>query len=447
MTTLRDRLEDLASDAPAPPPAYAGELWTRGKRRQRRRVAGAVVAAAAVAAVAVGVPMQLGPRSAEPSPVTTLPSEDLHLPDRVLPPAGWSAGTADAGEIGPLAAIGDAQRLEVDGLLGEQQHHAIFGVSAVDGTSRFLDLGLDDGEPVPWLGPYVALSPDGRKVAFVREEYVPDGLDGQETVAVGWGVYDTVTGELTELSDPAVPRLAGHDTSDLAFTGDSRHLMTAYSFDGTWQNHAFVLWDVETGERTVVEPPGHRWLPSSGPAPRGVLWAREHQVHAFDPATGERSSFRLPHAVVMPSVGPDESAFAYIGGDWQRGTGEEDGGIHGPWRLYAGPDRQHLEQLPLPFEPGLVVGWRDERRVVVSDHHDRYAVVDVHTGDTEVVRIQGTGGSSSQLAADMWANQLVPGVEPPDAADPRTRWWAAGGVVVALAVLGGLVLRRRRVRR
>jgi hypothetical protein len=158
MTTLHDRLADLAGDAPHAHPQPG--LWDRGQRYRRRRSAGTVVvlAVAAVALVVLGSVTWL--RS--PSAVEPLPADSPGgMPDHLYAASGWLPGTDDAGPLGPIAALVPAVRQTWTG-----QENAILGVSATTGTYRFLDLpGLattDLSISPPW-----SLSPDGRYVAYL----------------------------------------------------------------------------------------------------------------------------------------------------------------------------------------------------------------------------------------------------------------------------------------
>ncbi|RJS47077.1 hypothetical protein [Nocardioides cavernaquae] len=441
---LHAQLADLAGDAPAPLHGGAGELWAAGKRRQRRRTAAGVLAASAlvvVLVVGVGIVGGVVRGVADPQPVVT-PPRALHLPDHIYPPAPWSDGTSDDGEIGPLAAIAGGKRLRATGWNGQVETQSLFGVSAVDGTQRFLDFGLDTSFRPPWDGPTTALSPDGRSVAFVLEKESANGPDA--TVAVGWAVYDTVSGKLRKFMDPATPEVAT-GLSDLSFTSDSRYLVTVYGpADQAADNHAdsLVLWDVESGERIVAEPAGKYWVPNVGSAPEGLVWARKRDVHWFNPATGDHSSFRLPKAVVEATVGPDGEALAYIGGDWTPGP---DGGINGhTWRLYVGPDRDHLRLTNLTDEEaGYVLGWRDPSHVVVSDWSGGVVTVDVTTGKAERARVID-GNGRAVLASDLLAHMVVPGVRPASAHDPRL--WRQWGSYSALVLAFVIVVWRRRAR-
>ncbi|MBC9731920.1 hypothetical protein [Nocardioides marmotae] len=437
MSTLHDRLAELADSAERTPGAPAAALWERGVRRARLRRAASVAAVAAVVAVVAG---GLTVRTEPPAPLPAdVPFEQLHLPEHVRPPGTWS----DAGRpTGPLAALGLDLRTRPEGLFGERQGLEVFGVSAVDGRAGWIDLpgvSVDARALVGWY----ALSPDGRWIGWTRHEGPerPDGSGPQ----VGWSVLDTTTGEVRDLADPAARRVA--DATDLAFSGDSRYLLTSYEKRGGGgagdRSHRFVAVDVRTGERTTVEGPGEKWVPSFGSAPTGIAWSRGRTVHRLDPRTGERRELALPQSVVVASWGPDDRAFAYIG--------RPPGAGGGPWRLYAGRSVAEARDRPLPLdiEPGEILGWRDDRHVVVGRFRTTATIVDVVTGETETLDLAGGAEkyAAPLLAADLWHNPLVAPVDQPGGSDPRRPYLVGAGVAGFGAVIGILwSLRRRRGR-
>ncbi len=160
------------------------------------------------------------------------------LPEVVNAPGVWSD---EEGTDGPLAAVGVSTRMTATGLTGERGRTEAFGVSAIDGQATWL----------PRIGEVydLALSPDGRWIGWTQ--YDARGR------AVGWAVMDTSTGEVRQLRDPAAPRV-GDSMQDLAFSGDSRHLLTSYDVlaPGQRHDHQFVAWDVTDGTSRVIEPPG-----------------------------------------------------------------------------------------------------------------------------------------------------------------------------------------------
>ena len=281
MTTLHDRLSDLADRLDVAPQAPGPDLWTLGRKQHRRRQAGAVLVGAAAVVLAVGLGALVGlPSSTDrTTPPADVPFGQLHLPTTVYTPSKWAPGTDEDGPLGQLAAVAVGERAVPDGPARGSTDFAVFGVSAVDGSVRWLD--------VPWgtggFNGQLALSPDGTKVAVG----VVDGV-GDASALRGWAVYDTTTGMTLQLRDPEQKEIVGADQIDFQFSGDSRYLETIYSPTGSngSRDDALVVWDVETGERIVAEGAGHYWHPSLGSAPTGIVWSRKGDTFTFDPATG-----------------------------------------------------------------------------------------------------------------------------------------------------------------
>ncbi|MGZ3527302.1 MAG: hypothetical protein ACXVAO_06330 [Vulcanimicrobiaceae bacterium] len=181
MTTLHDRLADLVDDLPTPPPG--DDLWERGRRFHRLRRGGtlAIVATAVLALVAIaGLTWQ---RSSAPSPAPTPAGSPVGLPDRFYPPSPWLPGTDDAGPLGRLIAVVQAER---GGWGGTRQ--GVVGISASTGDYRFLDL--------PDLAGGAVLSADGRHVAYWVTGAVSGSAHVGSAPVVGVAVYDTVTGHV-----------------------------------------------------------------------------------------------------------------------------------------------------------------------------------------------------------------------------------------------------------
>lgn len=394
----------------------------------------ATLAAVAAVVALVGGTTLLATVSSEPRAAAATPPA-LHLPRVVNAPGTWSD---DEGPTGPLAALGLAMRTTAQGLTGERERLQMFGVSAVDGHSAWIDLpGVDveDRELVGWF----ALSPDGRWVGWSRQHPAPPG--GTATLG-GWSVMDTTTRKVRELAVPGHPRLR-QTAADLVFSGDSRSLLTSFETPDAprTRGHRFVAWDVQDGTPTVLEEPGHYWLPEPASAPAGVAWSRGRTVFRENPPVGERSSYPLPRPVVAASWAPDDTAFAYIG--------RPPGRRRPPWRLYAGRSlaeaRDHA--LPLPVEPGQLLGWRDDRHVVVGHFRRTVHVVDVVTGEVAELDTAGSGEPLNDplLAADLWRHPLVAPAQPDGTTDPRRPlWWGGGALVAALAC--ALVVPRTRAR-
>ena len=169
MDTLHDRLADLADNAPAGG-APAAELWARGKRSHRFRIAGAAAALLVVGVVGTGIGVRLADASGDhsrPEPAGTL---GFALP--IEYPVGEEL--SDLGEApGPLAAIWLAPGVgggapEAVGLVAET---GTFGTLPIDVSSSYLTPGS-----------YFALSPDGRRIAYdtpAEELVVRDLVSGE----------------------------------------------------------------------------------------------------------------------------------------------------------------------------------------------------------------------------------------------------------------------------
>ncbi|MBB6628215.1 hypothetical protein H5V45_12875 [Nocardioides sp. KIGAM211] len=394
----------------------------------------ATVALAGALAVATGLALVPG--------ATAAGGEDPHLPEVVNAPGAWST---HEGVDGPVAAMGISMRSRTVGVLDKRQSLEVFAVSAADGSASWLRLpgfshrrwGLSGG---------TALSPDGRWIGWVRP--ARDGRGGMPGNASRWSVMDTTTGEIRQLDVPGASSVRG-TLSDLAFSGDSRYLLTSYEDPDLPRRqrsheHQLVAWDVRDGSPTVVEEPGHYWLPVLGTAPSGVVWARGRTVHRTDPDLGAPSSVRLPYQVMDASWGPDDTTFASIG--------HRVGRPRSPWRLYAGAAGHEADARPLDLpagvSPGQLLGWRDPTHVVVGHWRTEVHVVDIVDGDVEAIELRGYGEqvNAPDLATALWQRPLGPAAEPEATTDPRRPWHRAGAVAL-VPVAGSWLLWRRRRRR
>lgn len=348
-------------------------------------------------------------------------------------PGAWSD---DVNAPGPIAAVGVAQRMIPVGINEEREDLGYFATSALDGSSAWLELPGFDQDRAGLE--HVALSPDGRWLGWVRA--------GRRSLIEGWSVLDTTTGEIRQL------QVEGHDRvrsagADLAFSGDSRHLLT--SFETTDQpkrgdrGHQFVAWNVEDGTPTVLEEPGFYWLPSLGHADEGVVWSRKRDVFRHDPRTGRRRAVTLPRDVLMASWAPDDAAFAYIGRD-DRVKGER-------WpdeRLYVGATPSTADRvidLPETSPIGESLTWSDPTHVVVGNYRRAMYVVDITDGSFETIDMAGAGDqwNTPHLATDLWSKPLRAPVDPTRTNDPRRPWrWAGLCLFVALLGGGASLLRR-----
>ena len=412
---------------------------TSGSPSTRSRLVFLIVAGAMLTLVgAVVAPMLASGNGTDAHP-ESVPFEDLALSDSINAPSPWSDEERDHG---PLAALGIATRTVPVGVTDQSQRLETFGVSAVDGHETWVELPGIDTENSGLIGQF-ALSPDGRWVGWSRH---PEGRGSRgNTRSVGWAVMDTTTGKIRELADPDVPRVRDA-MADLAFSGDSRYLLTSYETPSSpaRRGHQFVAWDVQDGSSVVIEEPGNYWLPIVGSAPTGVVWARGRTVYRHEVDTGRESKLTLPHRVVAASWAPNDTAFAYVGAP---------NGVSKRWRLYAGSTveqaRDRTVALPRGVDPYEILGWVDDQRVVVAQSRNTVSIVDIATGVVEEQKMDGSGEqvSTPVLAADLWQNPLAAAVAPDEVSDPRQPWrWFTGALLAALAAVV-LVLWRHRGRR
>lgn len=155
MDTLHDRLAKLADDAPVGG-APAAELWARGKRAHRFRVAALAVSLLVVGAVGLGIGLRVAD---EDNRDALRPAGHLGFTLPIAYPAGEQLPSLGR-TPGPLAAIWTD--LRPDG--------APVAVGLVAATGKFgnLPIALPDQPPAPGElpGDFVALSPDGRRIAY-----------------------------------------------------------------------------------------------------------------------------------------------------------------------------------------------------------------------------------------------------------------------------------------
>lgn len=188
METLHERLADLADQAPSGGPAPA-DLWARGKRAHRVRLASGATTAVLVAAVGTGVGVSLLDRSDErldPAPAVNV---DITLP--IEYPVGEELPDLGAAP-GPLAAVWLAPR-EPYTLDDDDAGLAPEAVGLVAGTGTIgtlpIELSATDYESPD---AQLLLSPDGRMVAYSSPAETPE--DGGQEESTEILVRDLVSG-------------------------------------------------------------------------------------------------------------------------------------------------------------------------------------------------------------------------------------------------------------
>src|SRR6476469_7711186 len=182
MDTLHDRLAELAEDAPRGG-APASELWARGKRAYRLRAAALAAVLLVVGALGTGIGVRLADGDGNRSGL--VPAGTVGFPLPIEYPVGEELpGLGDT--PGPLAAIWVAPRVGggAPGVVGLVAETGAFGTLPIDVV----------GNQYAAADPGVALSPDGRMIAYssptdVRTASTPSWASGELIVR------DLVSGE------------------------------------------------------------------------------------------------------------------------------------------------------------------------------------------------------------------------------------------------------------
>ncbi|MCY4728717.1 hypothetical protein NYO98_20725 [Nocardioides sp. STR2] len=302
-TDLREELDALARTQTFSPDPSA---WDRGRRARRRTRAAAGLAAVAVVAVVAGA----GALAVRPADVG--PAGDV-VPAGAIPSR---IGEPDGPMVSDLA-IGRASVAYVDDVhLGQPVL-----VSATTGEALRVDLPdfpeLDAEAMDGWFhGPWLALSPDGRRLAYPAGSSV-ERVRGVTTISTGWyRVVDLVTGETSLLDLPTG-------------TGTPRAV--------SWTSDGEIAVDVYG---RVTEP---------GEAPDIESWT-------IDPATGDSSTSALtgvtaPGGGVSAPFPADEVAVRAV-----------------PFETASGTDP--LRRLPADLYPDgatvTPVGWADDSLLVAE---------------------------------------------------------------------------------
>lgn len=183
MDTLRDRLEDLADEAPTGG-APAAELWARGRRGHRRRaaaLAATLLVVVGTVGTVVGVRLVNGDGEGDGDRSSLASAGELGFTLPIEYPVGKDL--PDLGDSpGPLAAVWLAPR-EPYTLDDDDAGRAPEAVGLVAATGTFGTLPIELS-PMMYEAPDArfALSPDGRRIAYYVPTAVP-GSGGDETRA------------------------------------------------------------------------------------------------------------------------------------------------------------------------------------------------------------------------------------------------------------------------
>jgi hypothetical protein len=373
--------------------------------------------------------------------------DERHLPDRVYPPDRDAPGTDDDGPIGPVAALGAAMRAgpaEHPGAMDDPpqegitftEHWQLFGVSAIDGTSRWIDLpsGTDPRA--------CDVSPGG---AFVACPRVSAPQPGKPALADAILIYDTSQGDTREIPLPA-PEMAYDfgDIPSLHISRDGRFVTTMLNPE-PGSNRAGLLYAFEI--RRDVPPyvrlsQPSRWQPNLASTPTGVAWTDTDEVWTSDGRTSV--SVPLEPRIHGLTVSPDETTALAIRrpqdrkADWQLVTTAWPIGPTSTWRV--------VDEGPRVREP---LGWVDADHAVVARGNEGWDLVDVTAGEVVGpfgldVKLQQDMFVRPRYAVDLLGNEIVAGRKPPSyLSDDAKRRFAGSAVVVGGAVTL-LVWRRRR---
>ncbi len=459
-TDLHERLADLAGHTPpASPPT---DLWDRGVRR-RRVVAAGRVAVALVLVALVGLGGWTWKQSRPVQPADT-PGR-AQLPGRFFSNISpWT--TAFEGPPGPLVTVFPNEHKTL-----WHTTNGIVGVTAGSSTYGFLDLPDSAVTDLANSDVFMALSPDGRYLAFWLSG-TPVGTPNTELEGVtitGVATYDTVTGRVRE---SRFSTQHGVDPLTLLWTDDSTLVLSYYQAlggDGSAQASAghfgaAATWDPRDAQPTPITDSGLAEDLDSGftRATSGSVILQSLHPRRWltgDPADeGSITSFRTDRKADLLVLSPDH----------RRAIGVITGGSdHGPLAITRVPrDSGHtaaLKPLTLGNEWVRPLAWLDDDHVAVSRQmlvHDpvngdyvgsRVDSVDIVTGTARTlvtgVGYHGTSDSDPWIANDLWRAPGVVAKPPPS--PPNQRAWTIGlGIAGSLVLLlVGSLVRGRRGRR
>lgn len=427
MTTLHDRLADLADDAP--PGGPAPDLWDRGRRiaRQRRVGTAVIVCAVVLGLVAIGT---LDWRRSAPEPAPT--NGSVGLPDRVFDPSPWLPTTSRPGQ---LVAIDGAERGSWTGM-----DLTLVGISATTGEYAFLDLPDADGGTGR-----AELAPDGRHIAYWLTGETTGTPNSDSGPITGVAVYDTETGEVTRhwistAHGLSPDFLAWADADTVVYSAgqivggdDASGMDQASSWPG-----AVLAWSLGSQPRPV---PGvdDEWESLEGAAHGRILVSTVDSGSTLVDLAG-RSGARRFH---LP--GADGSAFGLhvVALD---ASGERVAYVRSnSLPMLAGP----VGALrPVPGTRGSrktygILDWLDSDTVAVLRSEGDLGIgqagiyrMSVSTGEAHAMVRSVTEDASWQFATDLLAAPSVHAKQPPSPLDPRK----AVGWGALVVLLGGAVL-------
>lgn len=454
---LRDALHRLADDAPAidTTESTSGRTWQQARAARRRGIVAVSLAAALVLVggfLAIGVTVSERPQPAKPPPYD---ESALAIPNKIWMPSPWTSSTDDKGPLGPLAMIATAPHNDS---WFHTDDNAVFGVSAVDGSYRFIDLPSVDlgGSSVA----KVALSPDGTKIGYWLLGNVPSNL--KESDDVGFAVYNTVTGKV---SRHPVPSRYGVNPAWLTWTGDSGYLVASFAQyapntragGGTSRGVPAQAWDVGSGTTREISGVDGETVPTTGPGDDVVYFESAHTMVTVDVAAGTRTRTGVNGRGYFGGIISPSGRWLVFGAALADGGARVFSSLTGGVttdevdlanRPAGGTATWRASPLDTHSEATGVVGWLDDSHVLVrvwstsrsrAMARERLASLDVQSGQlTTQMQLVGRQQVWPDPAIGLLSRPFRRGQAPPSYQDPRLLPGITMGIVAGLLVIIGL---------
>ncbi len=428
---LEEQLQRIAESAQTSEEGV-DELWRRGRLLRHRRqftstaLAVAIFIAGSVTAVGFWQSSNGRPDVAD--------SSRVFLPDRLYVPGKWLQGTKDAGPLGPLSVVMNAER----GQILSRARYAVVGVAARTGEYRFLD--LPDMNEL-FVGKPKALSPDGRYLAY----WVPDKRYADRSdVAVGFNVYDTTTGEVRRFLEPGQWGLA---TGDFSWTGT--RLWVEYGVIDKLRDNGYssklARGSVDVSVQSAdFEASSTQNLPATSPVTD--IWIQGNgKLRKGDPdAQQPRATYPLSQQLDSLAIGPSGQYLAGLEANMD------------PGRVLVGAVPTSADLIEMAVAPAApeayeILGWRDEETVLLLAQDpflpQAYGLMafNVNTEETATLTRLSYNVQTPIVAQDALVASVQPTREPDWPLNPRINYGALTLMVLAALVAGLLGWRRRAV--
>lgn len=219
--TLHDELQRIGDRAPVAD--VPDDTWARARRSRRRDLAVTVGAVAAAIALLAGTVIWWPTHHQTP----VLSTEDLGVPDHLydVPAHMWDRETDGSWTHDEVTDDPTVVGIGAAAWVDTVEDQAVV-VGAADGRYHLLD--LPDFAGINWRygngygGPIVALSPDGRDLAYPYDEPAPGGVERPSLTGIR--VVDLTTGEVREIPVPGrigttITRIEWSQDGSLSFLG------------------------------------------------------------------------------------------------------------------------------------------------------------------------------------------------------------------------------------